>query len=285
MNIEESANNLLSALKEKNKDQYDRCRVSIVAQIFDNDFFAEQIKDNLSVGKALFVILDNMPKSGMIYKRVILTAMYCLLKVIYQDRDNEKIETALASLMMFILFAENTDFIGGEYLASNLKSADAAAHQTIGMMCVFLWKYKFSSNQPIIKRRTLQRYQNALSNSITDTPDIATRNKVIDFEYNNFSTMIKCMPIDIELKYPGVPFFDPEFVYPKIRNLFISGSQYLLEDELGSGQSIKSTYEKKEHNSELKPRSNPTISTGSSNGGCLGVMVAIAGTIILLLAI
>lgn len=285
MNINETSKNLISALENKNIDQYDRCRVAIVANISDNDFFAEQITDNISVGKALFVILDEMPKSGVIYKRVILTAMYCLLKIIYEDRNTNNMETALASIMMFILFAENSDFIGGEYLASNLKSADAAAHQTIGMMCVFLWKYKFASNQPILKHRTQQRYRNALSNSITDTPDVATRNKVIEFEYKNFSTMIKCMPLDIELKYAGVPFFDPETIYPKIRNLFKSGSLYMREDKSESDHVIKHIYEKKEHTSDLQQRTNPIVSNGPSNGGCLGVMALFIGSIFLLLMI
>ena len=218
--LEEKTQNLLIALKNGDIDTYKRLRTSIVGEISHELYDVRSLNDYLTVGKGLSILLDDIPHTGIIYKRTVLIAVFSLLKVIMNDKSDNYSQTAIASALLFILYSENEDFIGGEYIASKLMTADAAAHQFIGMQCVFYWKYKFNASKPRLLPRTQQRLQKAIDSSILDIPDISTKNKIIDFEYDNFNTILKDLPIDLALKYPGLSFFDPETIMTKIQSIF-----------------------------------------------------------------
>ncbi len=152
---------------------------------------------------------------------------------------------------------------------------DAAAHQFIGMMCVFYWKYKFNASKPTLHYRTDQRLQKAINSSTIDTPDISTRKKVIDFEYDNFNSMLHDLPLDVELKYPGVSFFEPEIVLPKIQSLFNSEQLYFKRIEsLPNTKTIYSTMN--------KPLTNAVSKTTESSSGCLGFVILFIVTSLLM---
>ena len=80
--FESKCQKLLSAINGGDVETYKRLRTSIVVDISDNDFMVREYEDNLAVGKALVVILDDMSRGGIIYKRVVLIAMHSLLKII-----------------------------------------------------------------------------------------------------------------------------------------------------------------------------------------------------------
>ena len=225
--LESKCQKLLSAINGGDVETYKRLRTSIAADISDNGFMVREYEDNLAVGKALVVILDDMSRSGIIYKRIVLIAMHSLLKIIINDKNDNNSQTAIASALLLILFSENQNFVGGEYIVSKVRSTETAAHQYIGMSCVFFWKYKLNATKPSsLLYRTQQRLQKAISSSTLDTPDASTRKKVVDFEYDNFNSMLHDLPLDVELKYPGVPFFDPEEVFSRVQSMFNAESLY-----------------------------------------------------------
>lgn len=226
IHLDSKCQKLLSAINCGDVETYKRLRTSIAADISDNDFMVREYEDNLAVGKALVVILDDISRGGIIYKRIVLVAMHSLLKIIINDKNDNNSQTAIASALLLILFSENQNFIGGEYIVSKVKSTEAAAHQFIGISCVFYWKYKFNLSKPSLLYRTQQRLQKAISSSTLDTPDASMRKKVVDFEYDNFNSMLHDLPLDVELKYPGVPYFDPEVVFPRIQSMFNADSLY-----------------------------------------------------------
>ena len=273
--LESKCQKLLLSINSKDVETYKRLRTSIVANISDNDFTVSDYDDNLAIGKGLLIILDDMPQNGIIYKRVVLVALHSLLKIIINDKNDNNSQTAIASALLLILFSENQDFVGGEYLVSKIRTMDAAAHQFIGMMCVFYWKYKFNASKPTLHYRTDQRLQKAINSSTIDTPDISTRKKVIDFEYNNFNSMLHDLPLDVELKYPGVSFFEPEIVLPKIQSLFNSEQLYFKRIEsLPNTKTIYSTMN--------KPLTNAVSKTTESSSGCLGFVILFIVTSLLM---
>ena len=77
--LESKCQKLLSAINGGDVETYKRLRTSIVADISDNDFMVREYEDNLAVGKALVIILDDMSRGGIIYKRIVLIAMHSLL--------------------------------------------------------------------------------------------------------------------------------------------------------------------------------------------------------------
>lgn len=224
--LESKCQKLLSAINGGDVETYQRLRTSIVADISDSDFFVREYEDNLAVGKALVIILDDMSRGGIIFKRIVLIAMHSLLKIIINDKNDNSSETAIASALLLILFSENQNFVGGEYIVSNARSTKIAAQQFFGISCVFYWKYKFNPSKPSLLYRTQQRLQKAISSSALDTPDVLTRKMVIDFEYDNFNSLLHDLPLDVELKYPVFPFFDPEVVIPRILSMFNAESLY-----------------------------------------------------------
>ena len=251
-------------------DRYKRLRTSIVADISDNDFMVSDYEDNLAVGKSLVIILYDMPHSGIIYKRIVLIALHSLLKIIISDKNDSNPQTAIASALLLILFSENQDFVGGEYIASKVGTTDAAAHQFIGMTCVFYWKYKFNTSKPSLLYRTEQRLQKAINTSTIDTPDISTRKKVVDFEYDNFNSMLHDLPLDVELKFPGVPFFDPEIVYPQIQSLFKSEPIYFKKaDFISHANTTMNT----EGNNKNRTITNAAPNKTESSSGFLGFII------------
>ncbi len=229
--LESKCKKLLIILENGDVEAYKRLRTSIVADISDNDFMVGEYEDDLAVGKALVIILDDISHGGILYKRIVLIAMRSLLKIIINDKIDSKPQTAIASALLLVLFSENQDFIGGEYIVSKVRATEAAAHQYIGMSCVFFWKYKLNATKPSLLYRTQQRLQKAITDSTIDIPDASTRKKVVDFEYDNFNSMVHDLPLDVELKYPGVPFFNPEIVMPKIQSSFNNGLLYFKKPD------------------------------------------------------
>ena len=225
-------------------------------------------EDNLAIGRGLVVILDDMPHSGVIYKRVVLIALRSLLKIIISDKNDNNSQTAIASALLLILFSENRDFVGGEYIVSKVRATDAAVHQFIGMTCVFYWKYKFNASKPSMMLRTQQRLQTAINTSTIDTPDTSARKKVIDFEYDNFNSMLHDLPLDVEMRYPGVPFFDPEIVLPKVQSLFNTRLLYFKKTE-----HIPNTNATNNRNNINRPMTNAVTPKTESSSGCLGLVV------------
>ena len=240
--LESKCQKLLSSINIGDVETYKRLRMSIVIGIIDNDFMVREYEDNLAVGKALVVILDDMSYCGMVYKRVALIAMHSLLKIIINDKNDNNPQTAIASALLLILFSENQDFIGGEYIASKVRTAEAAVHQYIGMSCVFYWKYKFNPLTPNLLCRTQQRLQRAISSSVLDTPDASTRKMVVDFEYDNFCSMLHCLLLDVELKYHGVSF--DEEIFQRIQSLFNVELRYFNTPSPSIINNVTSTMER-----------------------------------------
>ena len=277
--LESKCFKLLLSIDNGDVDAYKRLRTSIVADISDNDFMVRDFDENLTIGKALVVILDDMPQNGMIYKRVVLIALRSLLKIILSDKNDNNSETAIASALLLILFSEEQDFVGGEYIVSKVRNTEAAAHQFIGMTCVFYWKYKFNASKPTLMPRTQERLQTAINTSTLDTPDTSTRKKVIDFEYDNFNSMLHDLPLDVELKYPGVPFFDPEIVLPKVQSLFKTGLLYFKKAE--QIQNTNTTINDNRNNNN-RPVTNALPKATESSSGCLGLIVFFIVTSVLM---
>lgn len=273
--LESKCQKLLSTINGGDVETYKRLRTSIVADISDNDFMVREYEDNLAVGKALVIILDDMSRGGIIYKRIVLIAMHSLLKIIINDKNDNNSETAIASALLLILFSENQNFVGGEYIVSKVRSTETAAHQFIGISCVFYWKYKFNPSKPSLLYRTQQRLQKAISSSALDTPDVSTRKKVIDFEYDNFNSILHDLPLDVELKYPGVPFFDPEVVIPRIQSMFNAESLYFKKPEPSPIKSETITTE------NINRQVNNTSQKGSSSG-CLGFVILLVVTSVIM---
>lgn len=265
--LESKCQKFLLSITSGDVDAYKRLRTSIVADISENDFRVRDFEDDLAIGKGLTVILDDMSHNGLIYKRVVLIALRSLLKIIMSDKNDTNSQTAIASALLLILFSENQDFVGGEYIVSKVRTTDAAAHQFIGMTCVFYWKYKFNISKPTLLSRTQQRLQTAINNSTIDTPDASTRKKVIDFEYDNFKSMLHDLPLDVELKYHGIPFSDPEIVLPRIQSLFKTGLLYFKKPE-STPNTITTN-----NNAINRPVTTTIPKTTESSSGCLGLII------------
>jgi hypothetical protein len=80
--LESKCKKLLIILENGDVEAYKRLRTSIVADISDNDFMVGEYEDDLAVGKALVIILDDISHGGILYKRIVLIAMRSLLKII-----------------------------------------------------------------------------------------------------------------------------------------------------------------------------------------------------------
>lgn len=276
--LESKCKQLLSAINGGDVETYKRLRISIVADISDNDFMVREYEDNLAVGKALIVILDDMSRGGIIYKRVVLIAMHSLLRIIINDKNDNNAQTSIASALLLILFSENQNFVGGEYIVSKVRSTETAAHQYIGMACVFYWQYKFYTSKPALLYRTQQRLQKAISASTLDTPDVSTRKKVIDFEYDNFNSMLHDLPLDVELKYPGVPFFSPETVLQKIQSMFNTELCYFKKPDFSPNN--KEAITKGDSINRQVNNTSPNVTKSSS--GCLSIVVFLIVTSVIM---
>lgn len=277
--IKELAVLLTKTLEEKDTATFKRCRTTIVSTLADNDYMINStgnlfempsVSDNLLVGKALTILLSDMSKSGLIYRRVIVSAIYCLIKTIINDKAGHNKETALASIFLLILFYENQDFIGGEYIAQGVgNNAEVAAQQFIGMTCVFYWMYKLSSFNIELDSITNTRLQKALNNLLLQIPDESTRMKIVNFEYDNFDAMSKSLPLDFELKYPGIPFCETDIVSRKIEAMFGNSLMYFHANN--NEPSVNKTFQYPSANQNTVKCTSP-----SSNGsGCLSVIILV----------
>lgn len=275
--LESKCQKLLSAISGGDVEIYKRLRTSIVTDISDNDFMVPEFEDNLAVGKALVVILDDISRGGIIYKRIVLIAMHSLLKIIVNDKNNNIPQTATASALLLILFSENQNFVGGEYIVSKVRSTETAAHQYIGMTSVFYWQYKFNASKPTLLFRTQQRLQAAVASSL-DIPDISTRKKVIDFEYNNFNSIIHDLPLDVELNYPGVPFFVPEIMLPKIQSMFNTELWYFKKPDFSTQNRETITI----RDSINKHACHTSSKVAKSSSGCLGLFIVLIITSVIM---
>ena len=273
---------LIKALEEQDITKFKHCRVAIVSALADNDYMINSTEnlfemssasDNLIVGKALSILLYDMSKSGLIYRRVVVSAMYCLIKSIINDRSGYNKETTIASVFLLILFHENEDFIGGEYIIQMVRNnPEVAAHQFIGMTCVFYWLYKLSSFSIELDGITNSRLQKAVNNSLLQMTDESTRTKVIDFEYNNFDAMLKSLPLDFELKYPGVPFWDPEVINQKIEAMF-GNSPLCFRSQDNTAASYSGVKTKAQPHPLPNKNTMQHNDTTSKGAGCLSVIV------------
>lgn len=205
--VEKISTAIVESLENNDRKTYKHYREELIIKVVNQDCFSiEDVKNYFVVGKALVLILDDMYKNPpLLYKRVVLCAMYCLLKTIINDKNDKEERTAYASALLYILFSENKDFIGGEYLMHKLRSdAEAAVYQFVGMQSVFYWKYQLSNYNVQFLPRIEQRLANAVLPFTSKIPDEMSRQKVIDFEYNNFSSLLDSIPIDIEMTYHGL---------------------------------------------------------------------------------
>lgn len=278
--IKEWAVLLTKSLEEQDMATFKRCRTAIVSALADNDYMINptenlfempSISDNLLVGKSLTILLSDMSKSGMIYRRVVVSAMYCLIKTIINDKHGNNKETALASIFLLILFHENQDFIGGEYIAQGVKNnPEVAAQQFIGMTCVFYWMYKLSSFNIELDTITDSRLQKALKDLLLQIPDESTRKKIVNFEYDNFDAMSKSIPLDFELKYPGIPFFEQDVMFSKIETMFCNTLMYFRTNDNEASKINKTSQYTSPNQNTVKH------TTPSSNGsGCLSVIILV----------
>lgn len=280
--IKELAVLLTKSLEEQDMATFKRCRIAIVSELADNDYVINStenlfempsVHDNLIVGKALTVILFDMAKSGLLYRRVAVSAMYCLIKTIINDKAGLNKETAVASVFLLILFQENQDFICGEYIAQFVGGdVEVAVHQFIGMTSVFYYMYKLSSFSVELDNITDARLQKALNKFPLQIPDESSRRRIVDFEYDNFDIMSKSMPLDFELKYPGVPFFDPDVVVSKIEKMFGNSLMYFQTKNNASYNHVEN---KAYGHSALGQNTIKHTKTSSNETGCLSVIVLI----------
>lgn len=82
---------ILESLEKNDIESYIDYRDKLIIRVVDQDYFSiENIENHFIVGKALALILDDMyNKQPLLYKRIVLSAVYCLLKVIIRDRYNK----------------------------------------------------------------------------------------------------------------------------------------------------------------------------------------------------
>lgn len=235
--IDNISSEIIKSLEKNNIDSYKHYREELIIRVVNQDcFHLEDIKNHFIVGNALALILDDMYKtSPILYKRVVLCAVYCLLYTIINDKYDEKECTPIAAALLYILFSENRDFIGGEYLMSKLRNnAEAAVHQLVGMQCVFYWKYKLCNQNIILSTRIEQRLVNAILPVTSKIPDEDTRRKVLDFESHNFSSLLDCIPVDIEISYHGL-FIDSldDNISMRVKSMFKPNSlNFLCREEV-----------------------------------------------------
>lgn len=275
--IEQYSANLLESLEKNDFSRYQRCRNIVVAEVEDEMLMLRNIQDYLLVGKALTIILDDFAvKNNIIYKRVLLSAVYCLLSVLLNDKNDNQQNNAMASALLLILFTENENFIGADYLIDKFVNAQKAAEQYMAMQCVFYWIYKLSKYPVSIKPRTSIRVLDAFTHTITQIPDENQRKRVVDFEYKNFESMVKSIDMDLTLKYLGVDtmMIDYDVMMNRISKMFKTTSSYFI----GSNESNvdpriipnSSTETSKSYSS------NSSGSNGNySNSGCMFLIIAL----------
>ena len=267
MNVLESkCKELLESIINGDINKYNRLREYIVVEISDNDYSVSNFEDSLSVGKALVIILDDLDNSGIVYKRIVLLTLFSLLTIITNDKYNKQPQTAIAAALLLILFSENQNFIGGVYFVSKLQTSKAAAHQYIGMCCVFYWTLKFNDSKPNLLHRTENRLQNAINTLTLDIPESSTRMKVIDFEHDNFKSMIDDIPLDMDLIYPGLPY---DYVSEKVPTLLISNSLY-FEKPTHSLEKVVTDDNNVTNNPQMQEDSN---NSESAPTGCSGMFL------------
>ena len=104
MNIVEKISTAIVESLEKNDiGSYKHYRDELIIRIANQEFFSlKEIKSYFIVGKALVFILDDMYKNPpLLYKRIVLCAVYCLLKTIINDKYDKEECTAHASVLLY----------------------------------------------------------------------------------------------------------------------------------------------------------------------------------------
>ena len=134
------------------------------------------------------------------------------------------------------------------------------------MCCVFYWTLKFNDSKPNLLHRTENRLQNAINTLTLDIPESSTRMKVIDFEHDNFKSMIDDIPLDMDLIYPGLPY---DYVSEKVPTLLISNSLY-FEKPTHSLEKVVTDDNNVTNNPQMQEDSN---NSESAPTGCSGMFL------------
>lgn len=275
--IEEFSSKLIESLESKDFERYKRCRNLLVSEVIDEMLILKNIQDFLLVGKALTIISDDLAaKNHVIYKRVILTAVYCLLSVLLKDKNDAKHKNAFATALLLIIFTENEDFLATNYFIDKFVNVQKAAEQYTAMQCVFYWIYKLSNYPVNLDARTGHRVLNTFTKIITQIPDEAQRKRLIDFEYGNFESIVQTIDIDLALKYPGIDVMmsDYEITMSRIGRMFKATSLYFTD-------STDSNIDPRNRTPNPQPsRIGSATMTGSNipargnnNGGCFSIIL------------
>lgn len=281
--IEQYSANLLESLEKNDFSRYQSCRNIVVAEVADEMLMLRHIQDYLLVGKALTIILDDFAvKNNTIYKRMLLSAIFSLLSVLLNDKNDNQQNNAMASALLLILFTENENFLGADYLIDKFVNVQKAAEQYTAMQCVFYWMYKLSKYPVSMKPRTSIRVLDAFTHTITQIPDENQRKRLIDFEYKNFESMVKSIDMDLTLKYLGVDavMIDYDVMMNRISKMFKTTSSYFTSSkELNVDPRIipNSSTETSKSYSSNSSRSNGT----NSNNGCMFLMIAIVSIVLI----
>ena len=281
--IEQYSAYLLESLEKNDFSRYQSCRNIVVAEVADEMLMLRHIQDYLLVGKALTIILDDFAvKNNTIYKRMLLSAVFSLLSVLLNDKNDNQQNNAMASALLLILFTENENFLGADYLIDKFVNVQKAAEQYTAMQCVFYWMYKLSKYPVSMKPRTSIRVLDAFTHTITQIPDENQRKRLIDFEYKNFESMVKSIDMDLTLKYLGVDavMIDYDVMMNRISKMFKTTSSYFTSSkELNVDPRIipNSSTETSKSYSSNSSRSNGT----NSNNGCMFLMIAIVSIVLI----
>lgn len=273
LNILKISSQLVDSFNSNNWESFKKLRISIVAMIATRDYLYREIReylssyslveDNIVIGEALLLILSDMKKSGIAYKRMVLCSFYCLLKAVISDKANLNKDSVKASSLLLVLFYENKQFIQNQYIYHKVRgNYEIAENQYIGVTNVFFWFIIFSPYQVSFNDITKSRLKKALSDLVLDTPDVDVRRKIIDFEFENFKVVIDTIFYDLELHYPGLPYEDEGKLYQRILSLFcektssdmISGEQQTLASSFIKifGNSTNSFFDSANINSKYK---------------------------------
>ena len=275
--IEEYSAKIIESLESKDFERYKRCRNLLVSEVIDEMLMLKNIQDFLLVGKALTIISDDFAvKNHVIYKRVILTAVYCLLSVLLKDKNDAKHNNALASALLLIIFTEDEDFLAANYFIDKFVNVQKAAEQYTAMQCVFYWIYKLSNYPVNLETRTSHRVLDSFTKIITQIPDEGQRNRLIDFEYGNFESIVQTIDIDLTLKFPGIDVMmsDYEITMSRIGRMFKATSLYFTsstDSDIDPRNRTPNPQPSRIGSATMTASNVPT--RGNTNGGCLSIIL------------
>lgn len=266
--IEELSLNLLKAVDNKDINAYKQCRLDIVKEIADK-LFKVPSTNGLAIGKALIMILDDMSQAGILYKRIVVSALYSLLNIVVNDKTDSKTETRQAFPLLLILFTENMDFFGSEYLITKCgNNMNKTVNQMIGMTSVLYWKYNFTSNGIQFDARTENRLKKSIQSlPIKDIPEEETRNRLIDFEYQNFKVMCEDYQGDMSIKFSTLLDYRLEAISPSMFKKETLNIPY--SSDINEKISHASASNVTKGNTLNSPKTNNVPTDTVSNSGCM----------------